>query len=95
MSRLHPAASRVDLLSRQTPARYVAFDLVGIGSDDLRRRPYVERREQLERLLAVPGGPDRVELTPATRDAAVAREWFEAAGSGIDGVVAKSDVLRY
>jgi len=95
MSRLHPAASRVDLLSRQTPARYVAFDLVCIGSDDLRGRPYVERREQLERLLAVSGGPDRVELTPATRDAAIAREWFEAAGSGIDGVVAKSDDLWY
>ncbi len=95
MSRLHPAASRVERLSRETPARYVAFDLLGDGGTDLRRAGYLERRTRLESLFALPGIRDRIGLTPATRDPAVANRWFGAAGIGIDGVVAKADDLPY
>ena len=95
MSRLHPAASRVERLSRETPARYVAFDLLGDGATDLRAARYTERRARLEHLFALPGIPDRLALTPATRDPAIASGWFDASGMGIDGVVAKADDLRY
>jgi ATP-dependent DNA ligase len=97
MRRLHPAASLVARLSRETPAHYVAFDVLAVGATDLRGRPFVERRAALERLLPAEGVPDsRVTVTPATRDPAVAGRWLEGAlGPGIDGVVAKPDDLRY
>jgi len=94
MSRLHPAASRVERLARETPARYVAFDLLADEGTDLRDRAYVERRRRLASLLAVPG-PERIALTPATRDADEASRWFDPSTPGIDGVVAKPDDLRY
>jgi ATP-dependent DNA ligase len=86
--RLHPAASRIAKLAKESPASFVAFDLIAAGAQDLRDTPQVERRARLERLLAR-DGPD-VHLTPMTRDRAVASEWlarFE--GAGLDGVVAK------
>jgi ATP-dependent DNA ligase len=96
MSRLHPAASRVERLRDETPTRYVAFDVLALGSTDLRSRPFVERRATLERLL---GGEDRtadVSATPATRSPTVAALWLRGQlGPGIDGVVAKPDDLRY
>src|SRR4051794_7087829 len=95
MSRLHPAASRVERLSRETPARYVAFDLLALDAVDLRGSSYIDRRARLEMLLGTPGAPRRLGLTPATRDPAIAERWFDASGSGIDGVVAKPDDLRY
>jgi ATP-dependent DNA ligase len=95
MSRLHPAASRVERLARETPARYVAFDLIAERNDDLRGRPYLERRHRLAALLAVPGSPARIVLTPATRDADEATRWFDPCRAGIDGVVAKRDDLPY
>jgi ATP-dependent DNA ligase len=107
MSRLHPAATRVERLARETPARYVAFDVLAIGGEDLRRCGYADRRERLVELVsrtgdaaAHPGASradpvDRIDVSPATRDPAVARDWFEASCAGIDGVVAKSDDLRY
>ena len=95
MSRLHPAASRVERLSRETPARYIAFDLLAVGAEDIRVRPFIERRDRLETLFAGAPGEGRIGVTSATRDPAVAEGWFEAAGAGIDGVVAKSDELRY
>ena len=94
MSRLHPAASRVERLSRETPARYVAFDLLALGAADLRGSRYGDRRARLETLLGASVPPLRLDLTPATRDPAIAERWFDA-GSGIDGVVAKADDLRY
>jgi ATP-dependent DNA ligase len=97
MRRLHPAASLVERLSRETPARYVGFDVVAAGSDDLRARPFLERRAILERLLPLAQAEtDLVVLTPATRDPVIADRWLAGAlGPGIDGVVAKADELRY
>lgn len=86
--RIHPAASRVRKLSQEMPAHFVAFDLLVLGDQDLRERPFAERRALLEKALA--GAKPPVHLTPATRDRAVAQDWFEQfEGAGLDGVVAK------
>jgi ATP-dependent DNA ligase len=86
--RLHPAASRVAKLAAQTPASFVAFDLLAVGDDDLRDTPQEERRRRLEQLLASARPP--VHLTPMTRDVAVASEWLsQFEGAGLDGVIAK------
>src|SRR5689334_826978 len=73
--RIHPAASRITLLAEQTPASFIAFDLLALGDDDLTHRPFAERRAALETALAAAEAP--VHLTPATRDPAVAQDWFE------------------
>jgi ATP-dependent DNA ligase len=86
--RLHPAASRVALLAEQTPASFVAFDLLALGSDDLTGRPVSQRRSVLLEALASAEPP--VHVTPATGDLALAGQWFETfEGAGLDGVVAK------
>jgi ATP-dependent DNA ligase len=86
--RIHPAASRVALLARQSPASFVAWDLLAIDGEDLREAPLSERRRRLEAALG--GARPPVHLTPATRDRAVALEWFRRfEGAGLDGVVAK------
>jgi ATP-dependent DNA ligase len=86
--RIHPAASRVTLLAAQTPASFVAFDLLALGRDNLMARPFAERRAELTRALRDARAP--VFLTPATGDLEVARDWFERfEGAGLDGVVAK------
>src|SRR5215218_2482587 len=86
--RLHPAASRVKLLSEQTPSSVVFFDLLAEGARDLRDRPFSERRELLESLLAETKPP--IHLTPSTTDFATASDWFRRfEGAGLDGVVAK------
>lgn len=92
--RLHPAASRVQKLAAQTPAAFVAFDLLADGDDDLRTRPQSERRRRLER--AVRDGAGDVHVTPCSRDPAIAQEWFHRfEGAGLDGVVAKHESLVY
>lgn len=92
--RTHPSASRVERLRRETPASFVAFDLLAVDDEDMRERPFVERRARLEELLR-PGSPE-ILLTPATDDAKVAARWLEGfRGPGIDGVVAKHRELRY
>ncbi len=92
--RLHPAASRVKKLATELPASFVAFDLLAEGEDDLRARPFVERRERLERALASAKAP--VHLTPATREHAKALDWFHRfEGAGLDGVIAKHDASLY
>ena len=86
--RIHPAASRVDLLARETPASFVAFDLLALGDDDLMALPLAQRRALLEQVL----GPARppVHLTPVTSDRATAEDWFvRFEGAGLDGVMAK------
>ena len=94
LNRIHPAASRVALLAEQTPASYVAFDLLSLGDDDLRSRPFAERRRLLEQALAGSGPP--VHLTPMTTDPSVAADWFARfEGAGLDGVVAKGVDLAY
>jgi ATP-dependent DNA ligase len=86
--RLHPAASRVKLLSKQTPASIVFFDLLAEGNRDLRGRPFEERRVELERILTAAEPP--IHLTPATRNRATASDWFRRfEGAGLDGVIAK------
>ncbi|HEX2195786.1 MAG TPA: ATP-dependent DNA ligase [Actinomycetota bacterium] len=94
LQRLHPAASRVEILSRRTPAAFVAFDVIAAGGADLSARGFGERRRILETLLD--GAPGAIRLTPSTRDPAVARQWLEeAGGGGIDGVVVKDESLPY
>jgi ATP-dependent DNA ligase len=86
--RLHPAASRVKLLSEQIPASIVFFDLLAEGKRDLCKEPFVERRSRLESLLSSVNSP--LHLTPATTDFSLASDWFQRfEGAGLDGVVAK------
>ena len=86
--RIHPAASRITMLSEQTPASFVAFDLLALGDDDLTSRPFEQRRAALEQALTDAAAP--VHLTPATRDPELAQQWFsQFEGAGLDGVVAK------
>ena len=86
--RIHPAESRVKLLASQSPASYVAWDLLALGDEDLSGAPLSERRERLERVLADAKAP--VHLSPVTRDRAVALDWFSRfEGAGLDGVMAK------
>jgi ATP-dependent DNA ligase len=86
--RIHPAESRVNRLAVETPAAFVAFDVLAVGDEDLTARPFAERRIRLGELLDVADG--KVHLTPATTDPAVAEDWFERfEGAGFDGVVAK------
>ncbi len=92
--RLHPAASRVAMLAKDTPAAFVAFDALAIGRRDLRDAPQVERRASLERALANVEPP--IHLTPMTRDPAVASEWLSRfEGAGLDGVIAKPERGTY
>jgi ATP-dependent DNA ligase len=92
--RIHPAESRIKMLAREVPASFVAFDLLALGDDDLRGRPFSERRALLEQALA--GATSPIHLTPATDDRAVAEEWFDRfEGAGLDGVVAKPVHLPY
>jgi ATP-dependent DNA ligase len=86
--RIHPAASRVKLLAAQSPASYVAWDLLALDDEDLREVPLAVRRERLEQALARSTPP--VHLSPATRDRPLAEDWFRRfEGAGLDGVMAK------
>ena len=94
--RLHPAASRVQLLAGEIPASFVAFDLLAEGDEDLRARPQSERRERLERALAGAADTPDLHLTPCTRHRSVAADWFHRfEGAGLDGVVAKHESTAY
>jgi ATP-dependent DNA ligase len=87
--RLHPAASRVKLLSGQIPASFVFFDLLCNGDHDLRGERFQNRRRELESLTS--SVPPPIHLTPATADRSVAADWFRRfEGAGLDGVIAKS-----
>jgi len=92
--RLHPAASRVSKLARETPAAFVAFDLLASGQRNLMTAPQAQRRTALEDALAAAAPP--VYLTPMTRDRSLAVDWltrFE--GAGLDGVIAKPAAASY
>ena len=92
--RLHPAASRVAKLAAETPASFVAFDLLASDGRDRREASQHERRKLLEGLLAGAGPP--LYLTPLTRDRLVAARWLEQfEGAGLDGVIAKPADGRY
>jgi ATP-dependent DNA ligase len=86
--RIHPAASRVNMLAAETPASFVGWDLLALGDADLRQTPQGDRRAQLEAAFAGVAAP--IHLTPATRDRSMAADWFDRfEGAGLDGVVAK------
>jgi ATP-dependent DNA ligase len=94
LNRIHPAASRVDMLAATTPASFVGFDLLALGSTDMRGLPFRERRGALEASLSSVEPP--VHLTPATTDRVTAVDWFSRfEGAGLDGVVAKPLGLPY
>ncbi len=88
--RIHPAASRVERLARETPAGYVAFDLLAEGDEALLALPYHERRERLRPVVAEGDGP--VDLTPATSDRDAAGAWLTGAS---EGVIAKEVAAPY
>ena len=86
--RIHPAESRVRLLSEQTPASFIAFDLLALDDRDYTDRPFTERRAALESALAGVTAP--IHLTPVTTEVEVAQRWFtEFEGAGLDGIIAK------
>jgi ATP-dependent DNA ligase len=92
--RIHPAASRVNMLAERTPASFVAFDLLALGTSDVRAATFSDRRRALAGALQ--HSPPPVYLTPATTDVAQAGDWFSRfEGAGLDGVVAKAFGLPY
>jgi ATP-dependent DNA ligase len=92
--RLHPAASRVAKLAKETPSSFIAFDLLAAGERDLMSATQTERRQALEELLVDVRPP--VYLTPMTRDRALAVDWLQRfEGAGLDGVIAKPEAGRY
>lgn len=92
--RMHPAASRVNMLAEKTPAHFIAFDLLALGDDDYTDRPFAERRAALE--SALDGAGPRFHLTPVTTDLDTAQRWFEEfEGAGLDGVIAKPPSITY
>ena len=109
--RIHPAESRVRMLAEQSPASFVAFDLLAEGDADLRDEPLTRRRSALEERLGDSAIPPqatktevmkylrpapRVVLTPHTSDVSDAKRWFDAyEGAGLDGVIAKREDVLY
>lgn len=92
--RIHPAASRITKLAKETPSSFVAFDLLALGGRDIRGLPQSERRAGLETLLEKARPP--LHLTPLTRDRELAERWLaEFEGAGLDGVVAKPSAGTY
>ncbi|SDZ57137.1 ATP-dependent DNA ligase [Herbiconiux ginsengi] len=92
--RIHPAESRIALLAEQTPAMFVAFDLLALGDESLLDAPFGERRAALETFAAGLGDP--IHVSQATTDVALARRWLvEFEGAGLDGVVAKPLAAPY
>lgn len=86
--RIHPADSRVQMLARETPADFVAFDILALDEESLLERPFSERRAALESIAGKFDAP--IHLAPATRDEDVAMEWFNTTeGAGLDGLIIK------
>ncbi|MGY1707628.1 ATP-dependent DNA ligase [Geodermatophilus sp. SYSU D00697] len=94
LQRIHPAESRVRLLAEQTPASFVAFDLLAVGDEPLMETPFAERQARLREVIGA--GTDSVHVTAITQDRAIAQRWFEEfEGAGLDGVVAKPADVPY
>ena len=91
--RIHPAASRVNMLAEEIPAAVVLWDLICLDDDDLMATPFERRRAELERVVRP---APQVQITPVTRDRDVAADWFARfEGAGLDGVMAKAADGRY
>ena len=105
LQRIHPAASRIKMLGETTPATFVAFDLLAVGTQDLRAKPLSQRWARLFKILGDEDSGDfaallrpgpRVVLTPVTEDADEAARWLEElAEIGLDGIIAKQGDLKY
>jgi ATP-dependent DNA ligase len=93
-ARLHPAASRIERLSRETPAQLMLFDALVLGGDDLPDAPLERRRRALEKFHQRHGN-ESLRLSPRSDDVGDARAWLAAAGGALDGVVAKRIDLPY
>ena len=92
--RIHPAASRVKMLAEESPASFIGWDLLALGGEDLRAVAQADRRARLESVFGSVEPP--IHLTPATRDRALAADWFDRfEGAGLDGVIAKSLAAPY
>jgi ATP-dependent DNA ligase len=92
--RIHPAASRIARLSNETPARFVAFDIIALDTTDLRSTPFADRRALLE--VALRDALPPVHITPITRDPDLAADWFDRfEGAGFDGLIAKDAASTY
>lgn len=93
LQRIHPARSRVQRLAAETPAEFIAFDVLAVGDESLVDEPFLDRRS---RLVEVVEPTHRVRITPASTDRAVADDWFgRFEGAGLDGVIAKPTDGRY
>ena len=86
--RLHPAASRIERLSRETPAQYMLFDLLEAGDASFADRRLAERRQALERFCTAERAPGLL-LSPATDRRKTALDWLKRSGGALDGVIAK------
>lgn len=96
LQRIHPAASRSKRLAAETPAVFLAFDLLRCGTDDMARLPLMKRRRALERFAKrYFKHSDMFRLSPASRDHADAERWLASAGGGSDGIIAKRVGLPY
>jgi ATP-dependent DNA ligase len=95
LQRIHPAASRVARLSRETPALFIAFDLLGANGSTLTDQALAERRAELEKFARVFGNNGSFHLSTFTRRLAQAVRWLQSAGGGVDGVIAKRIDLPY
>jgi len=92
--RIHPAASRVNMLAETTPASFVAFDLLALDDESYMERPFAERRELLKSALA--GAKAPIHVTRVTEDHDLAMRWFqEFEGAGLDGVIVKPKDVTY
>jgi len=95
LQRIHPAASRVARLSRETPASFIAFDLLKRGATDLVTARLPKRRRELEKFAARSFPNTPFLLSPASQELKEARKWLKSAGGGSDGVIAKRLDLPY
>jgi ATP-dependent DNA ligase len=96
LQRIHPAASRIQKLSVQTPAQYVAFDMLqNTDGASLLDEPLVVRREALDEFAARNLPTTGVLLSPFTHDVHAALQWFDKTGGGLDGVIAKLIAAPY
>ena len=94
LNRIHPAKSRVDMLAEETPASFVAFDILALDDESFLETPFVERRERLVDALRTANPP--VHVTPSTTSLDEAQGWFgEYEGAGLDGVIAKPGDVAY